>query len=49
MATGSCAVLVWMSKPETIQLAVVPSLDFRIGAQAVSYYGRTAGTTCTAK
>jgi Flp pilus assembly protein TadG len=49
MTTGSCAVLVWMSKPETIQLAVAPSLNFTIGAQAVSYYGRTVGTTCTAK
>ncbi|MEO7844093.1 MAG: TadE/TadG family type IV pilus assembly protein [Nocardioides sp.] len=49
MEVGSCAVLVWMSKPETIQLIAFPDLNTEIGAQSVAYYGRTVGTTCTAK
>lgn len=48
MATGSCAVVVWMQRAETIQLAVAPALNFRIGAQSVAFYGTTMGTTCTA-
>ncbi len=47
MASGSCAVLVWMTRPATIQLIVFPELDFDIGAQSVAYYGREAGS-CTA-
>jgi Flp pilus assembly protein TadG len=53
MATGSCAVLVWMQRPETIDLIIAPSLRFSIGAASVAYYGRavTPGVgvpTCTA-
>ena len=48
MATDSCAVLVWMQRPETIDLVVAPSLKFNIGAQSVAYYGREAPPTCTA-
>jgi Flp pilus assembly pilin Flp len=48
MAAGSCAVLVWMQRPEKIRLIVVPDLNFNIGAESVAYYGRTVGTTCTA-
>ena len=48
MATGSCAVLVWMQRPETIDLVVAPSLNFNIRAQSVAYYGREAAPTCTA-
>jgi len=48
MATGSCAVLVWMQRPETIDLVIAPSLHFSIGAQSVAYYGRTVPPTCTA-
>jgi Flp pilus assembly pilin Flp len=48
MAAGSCAVLVWMQRPETIQLLVAPSLDFDIRAESVAYYGRTVSPTCTA-
>ena len=48
MATGSCAVRVWMSHPERIQLAVT-DLNLTIEADSVAYYGRTVGTTCTAK
>ena len=48
MATGSCVVKVWISKPESITLLIAPSLDFDIAAQSVSYYGRTAGS-CTAE
>lgn len=44
---GSCVVRVWMSKPATIQLAVLPAINFTIGARSVSYYGRTVGV-CTA-
>jgi hypothetical protein len=47
MATGSCAVKVWVRKPAQIDLVVAPTLTFRIGAQSVSYYGRTGGS-CTA-
>jgi Flp pilus assembly protein TadG len=39
----SCVVKVWVLKPAKISLLVTPSLDFNIGAQSVSYYGRTAG------
>ena len=48
MAPGSCAVLVWMQRPETIELLVFPSLDFDIHAESVAYYGRKAQPTCTA-
>jgi Flp pilus assembly protein TadG len=48
MATGSCAVLVWMQRPETIDLVVAPSLNFTIKAKSVAYYGREAAPTCTA-
>jgi hypothetical protein len=48
MAPGSCAVLVWMQRPETIQLLVFPSLDFDIHAESVAYYGRKVQPTCTA-
>ena len=48
MATGSCAVLVWMQRPESIDLIVAPSLRFQIGASSVAYYGRTQPPTCTA-
>jgi hypothetical protein len=41
MASGSCAVLVWMSRPERIRLVIVPDLNFDVGAEAVAYYGRT--------
>ncbi|WP_183408064.1 TadE/TadG family type IV pilus assembly protein [Nocardioides pocheonensis] len=47
MATGSCAVVVWVKKPETILLVVAPTLSFDIGAKSVTYYGRTQGS-CTA-
>jgi len=48
MATGSCAVLVWLSEPKNIQLVVAPDLNLTISAQSVAYYGRTVGTSCTA-
>jgi hypothetical protein len=48
MAPGSCAVLVWMQRPATIQLIAFPNLSTTIGANSVAYYGRTVGTTCTA-
>lgn len=48
MSAGSCAVLVWVKRPATIKLAVVPDLNFDIGAESVSYYGRRAGASCTA-
>jgi hypothetical protein len=49
MAAGSCAVLVWISKPESIKLLIFPDLNLNIGAKSVAYYGLTLGTTCTAK
>jgi TadE-like protein len=48
MAAGSCAVLVWMERPEKIRLLVAPDLDFTIGAESVAYYGREVQPTCTA-
>jgi Flp pilus assembly protein TadG len=49
MSTGSCAVLVWMTKPSIIRLGVAPDLHPTLKAQSVAFYGRTVGTTCTAK
>lgn len=49
MTAGSCAVVVWVKKPETINLMVFPNLHFNMGSKAISYYGLTVGTTCTAK
>jgi hypothetical protein len=48
MAAGSCAVLVWMQRPENIDLIVAPRLSFTIGASSVAYYGRQVAPTCTA-
>jgi Flp pilus assembly pilin Flp len=49
MASGSCAVLVWMQEPETIQLLIAPDLHLNIGAKSVAYYGRSVvNTPCTA-
>ena len=48
--TGSArGVLVWMTKPSVIRLGVFPDLHATMQAQSVSFYGRTVGTTCTAK
>lgn len=44
MATGSCAVKVWLQRSETINLVIAPSLHFKIGAESVAYYGRTVGS-----
>lgn len=43
MAVGSCVVKVWIVKPADIELIVAPTLNFDIGAESVSYYGRDAG------
>jgi Flp pilus assembly protein TadG len=40
---GTCVVKVWVRKPAEISLLVTPPLSFNIGAQSVSFYGRTAG------
>lgn len=48
MAAGSCAVVVWMQRPQTIQLLVFPDIDFSTSAEAVSYYSRVVTPTCTA-
>lgn len=48
MAAGSCAVLVWMQRPESIDLVVAPKMHFNIGAKSVAYYGRAVPPTCTA-
>jgi Flp pilus assembly protein TadG len=44
MTTGSCVVKVWVSRPESIQLVIAPTLSFNIGAKSVSYYGLTTGS-----
>lgn len=43
-----CAVQVWVQKPATIQLIMVPDLHLNIGAQAVSFYGRSVSGGCQA-
>jgi Flp pilus assembly pilin Flp len=48
MATDSCAVMVWVSKPQKIQLIVAPDLTFNIGAKSVAYYGRSVDSGCQA-
>lgn len=47
--SGSCAVLVWISKPRTVELAVVPAVHINLHAESVAFYGRVVGTTCTVK
>lgn len=47
LATGSCVVKVWASKPRTIHLVVFPDLNLNLGASSVAYYGRTV-TACPA-
>lgn len=47
MASGSCAVKVWVEKPSHITILVAADLNFKIRARSVSYYGRSAGL-CTA-
>jgi Flp pilus assembly protein TadG len=48
MATDSCAVMVWVSKPQRIQLIIAPDLTFHISAQSVAYYGRSVDSGCQA-
>ena len=47
MAAGSCAVMVWMQRPATIRLLVIPDMDFEVGGESVAYYGREVAP-CTA-
>ncbi len=47
LAAGSCIVKVWVQKPAKISLLISPDFTFNLGAQSVSYYGRTVGS-CTA-
>jgi Flp pilus assembly protein TadG len=44
MTPGSCAIKVWIQKPQSIYLAVFPVYNFSISAASVSFYGRTSGT-----
>lgn len=48
MTAGSCAVLVWMKRPQTIRLIAFPDLTFDTKAESVAYYSRKLSTTCTA-
>ncbi len=48
MAAGSCAVLVWMERPHTIQLIAFPNVSLEIGGESVAYYSREVAPTCTA-
>jgi Flp pilus assembly protein TadG len=41
--TGDCVVKVWVQKPAHISLVIFPDINFNIGAQSVSYYGRAVG------
>jgi Flp pilus assembly protein TadG len=47
MPSGTCAVVVWASKPRTIELLVAPDLRMNVHAKSVSSYGQTV-TPCTA-
>jgi Flp pilus assembly protein TadG len=46
MAPGSCAVLVSVQRPRTIELIVFPNLNFTIRGASVAYYGREVEPTC---
>ena len=48
MAAGSCAVLVWMRRPATIELIPFPALTFHIHAESIAYYDREVVATCPA-
>ena len=48
MAAGSCAVLVWMERPATIELIAFPALTFHIGAESVAFYSREVAPSCLA-
>jgi Flp pilus assembly protein TadG len=49
MNVGSCAVLVWMEMPDTIELAVAPTLHPQLHAESVAYYQQSVvNTACTA-
>ena len=48
MTAASCAVLVWMQRPATIELVPFPALTFHIHAESVAYYGRKVDPTCPA-
>lgn len=41
LASGSCAVVVWLQKPESIALGIFPGLKTHISASSVESYGRT--------
>lgn len=47
MTSGSCAVVVWVKKPRTIELLIAPDLRVHVHAKSVAYYGQKIGT-CTA-
>ena len=47
VTTGSRIVKVWVKKPAKITVVIAPDYNLSIGAQSVSYYGRTSGS-CTA-
>ena len=44
----TCAIKVWAAKSGSVTLGLFPSIPYTLRAQAVDYYGRTVGTTCTA-
>lgn len=48
MAAGSCAVMVWMQRPATIELVAFPSLTLNISARSVAFYSREVAPTCLA-
>lgn len=48
MASGSCAVVIWVKKPATLTWLLVPSKLINLGAKSVSYYGLVAGSCTTA-
>lgn len=44
MAAGSCAVVVWMTRPQKIELIAFPAYTFDTKAQSVAYFSRTDGS-----
>jgi hypothetical protein len=47
LATGTCVVKVWVRKPATVVLGILPDINFNVSAQSVSIYGRNTGSCST--
>lgn len=43
LATGNCVVMVWMERPDTIELIAFPNMEVDIHANSVAFYTRNDG------